>query len=243
MEHENLIDKYLHGTLTEIEKEQFESLLENSLIFSKDVAMIENLKIIAGAEDRQQLRKSMADFESKIDNEPKVFSLLSYKKYLVAASIALILIITGLTLFNSFAANTDLLYAENFEPYKNVVTPIVRGENENSDEFKAFTLYENKNYQEAAVQFGALFTVTQRPYFLLYQGNSLLADNQVEKAIPLLEKHITYKDQLSERGKWYLALAYMKQKRNKDATVLLKELIQNGSFKKSTAEILLKKLD
>ncbi|GAA4111553.1 hypothetical protein GCM10022393_09350 [Aquimarina addita] len=243
MEHEELIDKYLQGTLSEIEKEQFDSLLENSSIFSKNVALIENLKVVAGTEDRVALRKQMAVFESKIDNEPTVFSLLAYKKYIVAASIILLAVIAGLTFFNPFAANTDQLYASNFEPYKNVVTPIVRGDNEDSDEFKAFTLYENKNYKDAAVQFEALFTVTQRSYLLLYQANALLADNQIKKAIPLLEKHLSYNDELSERGRWYLALAYIKEKRNEEAIILLNEIVQNGSFKKGSAEILLKKLN
>ncbi|WP_299258382.1 hypothetical protein [uncultured Aquimarina sp.] len=243
MEREELIDKHLQSELTPAEKDQFNSLLENDASFRKDVELHKNLKVVSGTEDRDQLRKSMAAFEAKIvANETKVIPLFNYKKLLVAASILLIIGIGGITFLNPFAIDTNELYADNFEPYKNVVTPIVRGENDENEEVIAFTSYESKEYELATDQFAKLYETTKRPYFLLYQANSLLASDNVNEAIPLLEQHVSLNDQLSERGKWYLSLAYLKENRKKDAIAILEEMAEKGSFKKSDVEQLLNQL-
>jgi len=244
MEREELIDKYLQSALTPSERDQFNNLLESDTTFRDDVELFKNLQVVTGTEDRDQLRNSIAGFEAKIAaKETKVIPLFNYKKLLVAASILLIIAIGGITLLNPFAVDTNALYADNFEPYKNVVTPIVRGENDDNEEVIAFTSYEDKDYELATDQFGKLYETTKRPYFLLYQANSLLASNKVNDAIPLLEKHIALNDELSVRGKWYLSLAYLKEDRKKEAILLLKEIVAQGNFKKGTAEELLKKLD
>ncbi len=244
MEQEELIDKFLLGTLTPEERDQFNDLQENNISFRNDITLIKDLKIVSGAEDRDNLRESIANFESKISaKETKIIPLIDYKKWIIAASILIIASISGILVFNPFATNTAKLYAENFEPYKNVVSPIVRGGNNDSEETIAFTSYEQKNYEVAADQFESLFSVSKRPYYLLYQANALLAANRAKEAIPILEKHITLKGQLSERGRWYLALAYLKENKKEEAIVTLKEIIHNGIFKKGAATQLLKELN
>lgn len=243
MEREELIDKYLHDSLSPSEKDEFDNLLEKDDVFRNEVEFLKDLNIVSGVEDRKQLRQHMAGFETKINaKETKVVPLFNYKKLLVAASILLVIAIGGITFFNPFAIDTNALYADNFEPYKNVVTPIVRGEHDNNEETIAFTSYESKDYELAASQFEKLYKSTKRPYFLLYQANSLLALEKTSEAIPLLEKHISFKDELSERGTWYLSLAYLKENRKKEAITLLEELVTKGNFKKGTVEQLLEKL-
>jgi len=243
MEREELIDKYLHSELTPTEQEEFDQLLEQDHTFKEDVALLKDLKMASGAEDRAQLRKSMAGFEAKITaKETKVISLFNYKKLLVAASIVFVIAAGSIALLNPFGVDTEALYAKNFEPYKNVVTPIIRGENKDSEEITAFMSYEGKAYEAAANQFGELYKKTKKPYFLLYQGNALLAQNKTQEAIPILKQHIESKDELLERGKWYLALAYLKENRKKEAVALLEAIIQLGKFKKGAATQLLTKL-
>ncbi|AXT57680.1 hypothetical protein J8L88_21600 [Aquimarina sp. MMG015] len=243
MEREELIDKYLQSELTPVEKDQFDNLLENDTTFRKDVEFLKDLNLVAGVEDRDGLRNSLAGFEAKIEaKETKVIPLFNYKKLLVAASILLVVAIGGITFLKPFGVDTNQLYAENFEPYKNVVTPIVRGDEATNEETIAFTSYESKNYELAAEQFGNLFKTTKSAYFLLYQANSLLASNKTQEAIPLLEQHISLGDQLSERGKWYLSLAYLKENRKKEAINLLEEMSKTGSFKKSDVDKLLSQL-
>ena len=243
MEQEELIDKYLRSELTSSEQDQFDTLLKNDPEFKNEVTFLEDLRTVSGVEDRNGLRKSITNFEAKISaNETEVVPLFNYKKLLVAASILLVVAIGGITIFNPFSVNTDTLYAANFEPYKNVVTPIVRGESDDNEEIVAFTSYESKDYESAADQFNKLYQKTQRPYFLLYQANAILASNKVVEAIPLLEKHITLNDELSDRSKWYLSLAYLKENRKEEAIDLLENLSATGSFKKSDVDELLDQL-
>ena len=134
MEREELIDKYLHSQLTAEEQNQFDELLANDISFKEDVDLLSNLKNVAGAEDRDDLRKQMANFEAKIAaNDTKVIPLFSYKKLLVAASILLLVAFSVISVLDPFGVNTEKLYAANFEPYKNVVTPIVRGTADNNE--------------------------------------------------------------------------------------------------------------
>ncbi len=243
MEREELIDKYLHSTLTPSESEQFNSLLKNDNEFREDVELFKNLKVVSGAEDRAELRKNLVNFETKIaTKKTKVVPLFNYKKIMIAASIVLIATIGGITLFNPFGVDADTLYAANFEPYKNVVTPIVRGETNENDEVEAFISYESKDYISAANQFRELYETTKLPYFLLYQANSLLASGNVKEAIPILEQHVALNDELSERGKWYLSLAYIKENKKEEAITLLEEMKEKNSFKTDDVKQLLDKL-
>ncbi len=244
MEREELIDKFIRGTLTQDEKTQFDELHESDLSFKEEVAILTDLAVISGVEDREQLRQHINDFESKITSkETKVIPLFLNKKWLIAASIVLIAVIGGITLLNPPAIDTTALYAANFEPYKNVVTPIIRGETDENEEVTAFTLYEAKEYTKAADQFGHLFTTTKKPYLLLYQANALLAVDQSKEAITILEQHIELNDQLVERSRWYLALAYLKENRKEEATFILNEIVRRGAFKQSDAKKLLEKLN
>ncbi|MDY8136869.1 tetratricopeptide repeat protein [Aquimarina sp. 2201CG5-10] len=244
MEREELIDRHLRGVLTQSEKEDFDNLLKSDADFRNDVEILKNLTIVSGVENRKELKNTLTDFESKITSKgTKVVPLFASSRFwLTAASILLIIAIGTFALLNPFATNTEALFAENFEPYRNVITPIVRGENNDTPEAIAFISYESKNYEKASSQFNELFKNTKRPYFLLYQANSLLASGDTKKAIPLLKQHIELNDQLSTRSKWYLALAYLKDGQKKNAISLLEQIVALESFKKGSAEALLKKL-
>jgi len=242
MEREELIDKFLLGTLSPEEEEQFNKLKEQEVSFRNGIAFIQDLKIVSGVEDRNDLKKNLINFESKI-NEKEISSLSSYKKWAIAASIILVVTLSSILIFNPFAPDTAQLYTENFEPYKNVISTIVRGSNtEEDEEASAFANYEQENYELAADQFSSLFSTTKRPYFLLYQANALLAAGQANEAIAILEQHVLLKGPLSARGKWYLALAYLKENKKTESIMVLGEIVQKGTFKKGAAEQLLNKL-
>lgn len=243
MERETLLDKYVQGTLSPSEQKEFDTLLKEDPDFKTEIELIENIAVISGVEDRSALRKTLQEFESKIEtNTSQVIPLIPYKKWLVAASIILIALIGGIAVFNPFDVNTDTLYASNFEPYKNVVTPIIRGESEESEEIEAFTAYESGDYPLAVTKFEQVYQKTQKSYLLLYQANALLASNRTADAIPLLEKHVTLNDRLSDRGKWYLALAYIKNKQQENAIPILENIVEKKTFKSSDAAKLLKDL-
>lgn len=244
MEQERLIDNYSLDRLTEYEKDKLELLLKEGGDFENETNFIKNLITVTGIEDRTELRKTLTDLEFDIASEDtEVMFLFSIKTWLIIIPTAVIIILTILKLYNPFAPDTEDLYLANFSPYSNVVFQPLQEKNHKDKETVAFSFYENEYYKTAAYQFNTLYNKTQKSYLLLYQANSLMALGNTKDAIPLLEKHQELKDPLLVRGKWYLALAYLKEKREKESIAMLKEIIKDSLFKKGSAEKLLEQLD
>ncbi len=241
MEPNKLIDKYIQGRLTPEEVKQFNTLFEEDPSVEEKIVFLENLSIVTGASDRQQLRAQFSVFETKATNTTNT-SFPTYKKYGILISIILLIGFGAISFFDPFTVDTQKLYNSYFSPYKNVVTPIIREESTNKEEIAAFKHYKNQEYHIAAHKFDSLYQQTQKSYLLLYQANALLAVKDSDCAIPLLEQHITLKDQLSDRSKWYLALAYLKEDRRAESVFLLQELLRRGTFKQKDATTLLRKL-
>ncbi len=243
MKREELIDKYIQGAVTSSEKEDFDHFFTTDVDFKNDVKVIKNLSIVLGAQDRKDLKKVLLNFETKIAaHKTKAIPLFKKKKFFIITSIILLIII-GCYLILSPSANPDVLYVDNFEIYPNITTPIIRGENDRNKEVMAFMAYEEKHYTIASNQFAALYNDTQKSYFLLYQANCLLAINQIETAIPLLEQQIALNDAFKEKSMWYLALAYLKNKNKIKAIAILEKITTDNSFKKEEATVLIKKLN
>ena len=245
MEKEHLIDKYIQGTLNEDERLVLEKLKLDDPDIQKEIDLLSDLKIVTELEDRTDLKNLLKDTETKLtQGETKVIPLFRKSKFWIAAASIVIIAAIGITsLLSPFSPSVDELYAENFEPYKNVVNPSVRSEGNIDAEKQAFITYENKKYSEALKQFKALYEETSKSYFLLYQANCLMALNNMQQAIPLLEKHSNEDTPLAIRSKWYLSLAYLKEGNKEKAKELLTEVISEGGFKSTAATRLLQKLD
>ncbi|RZS99002.1 tetratricopeptide repeat protein [Aquimarina brevivitae] len=245
MDKEQLLDKYVRGTITEEEQILLDELIQINANLKEEIEFRTAVRDVAGLEDRTQLKSVLQATEQKlIGHQTKVIPI--YKKRSFWAAAASLLILFGVSLYmllNPFAVDPEALYAANFEPYKNVVYPMVRSEQQLSDEKKAFSAYENENYTDALQQFETLYQNTSAPYLLLYQANCHMALSDTKKAIPLLEKFITLDSPLLIRGKWYLALAYLKENNKAKSSVLLTEIVADGSYKKTTATKLLEAID
>ena len=245
MEKEHLIDKYVQGTISEDERLVLEKLKLEDPNIQKEIDLLSDLKIVTELEDKTDLKNLLKETEAKLkQGETKVIPLFKKAKFWIAAASIVLVVAIGITsLLNPFSPSLDELYAENFEPYKNVVNPSVRSDEDIDAEKQAFITYENGNYSEALTQFKALYEDTSKSYFLLYQANCFMALSNTKQAIPLLEKHSNEDTPLAIRSKWYLSLAYLKEGNKKKARELLTEVISEGGFKTTAATRLLQKLD
>ena len=232
-----LLEKYLIGKLTEEEELLFNEFLKKDTEKRLEVEFQLNLKKVASHVDEADFRKLI----TKIENQSRQPQIQKNKntKWLVAASITLLL---GLGYFynasQTKATNTEL-FATYFEPYRNVIHPIVRGTMQQDKQSMAFMAYENGDFAKAVLLFNQLYSTTKEPYYLFYKANSLLKLNKTKEAIPLLLQHLKTKDTLTEKTHWYLALAYLKLEDNKKAKQELQKVIDSGSFKKKDAKKLL----
>lgn len=240
MNREELIQAYLHHRLAEDKREEVEEKIASDPTFKEEYEQQVNLNAGFSSLEQARIKTKLQGFENEIKDSGKK---PNFKEWLVAASI---LFIVGLGLTVYFTQNQEsstVLYASYFEPYKNVIAPITRGEKEESQQQTAFMAYEKKEYSQAASAFQSLYSTTQKGFYLLYEANAYMALNQTDKAILLLEKHLAMQDPFVQKTRWYLALAYLKEESTPKAIPLLKKLVQEKEFKAAEAQRILNALD
>ncbi|WP_149274997.1 tetratricopeptide repeat protein [Pareuzebyella sediminis] len=256
MDKETLLEKYLQDKLNEPEWQEFNDLLKSDPDFRAEAEFQMDVRRAITTEEDENFMNILADFETEARvaeqrtasteeqteahrEAPKTKSFP--KKWLVAASIALL---AGLTYFFTAnqTANPHDLFTENFVPYRNVTHPITRGEETNDAKNQAFLAYSKGNYQEALPLFTALYTSAKEPYYLFYKANALIQLNRAEEAIPLLQEHLQTDDSLTDKSTWYLAMAYLQLEDTKKAKEALKKVVEMNTYKAKEAKQLLEEL-
>lgn len=238
MDRDTLIHNYFHQKLSDEEQIALNELLENDPEFKATFELEKDLNAVLIDTGKEHLKEQFVDFENQEYEPQSETSFPSFLKYAIAACV-----IIGLSVFASKyfidTTNTDDLFAENFAAYRNIVLPIERGEGIDTPQEEAFFKYEIKEYAAAIEGFETEFEKTKEPYYLFYMANAYLALGNTKQAIPLLEKHQSFKDDFYEKSQWYLALAYLKEK-NKDKSIeLLEEISTRNGYHHKEAKTLL----
>jgi len=235
---EDLIEKYLLNKLSQEEQFMVEEHLKNDANFKKELDFQTNLKTAIIKEDDDNFRNLISELESKA-NMKNSMPRRSYVTWLAAASVILLL---GFSYFLTLdqKATTDDLFVSYFEPYRNVVQPLVRGNEQQDEKTLAFLAYEKGEYDTAISLFSDLYSTTKEPYYLFYKANALLKLEKANEAVPLLLEHLKTNDTLTEKSTWYLALAYLKLNDKANARITLKKVIADGKYKTTEAQNLLK---
>ena len=217
MKNIDLIDKYFENNLTPKEQLLFNDLLHSDEEFKSEFVFQKDLKKVISITQTENLKSTLQNFEKKINNKSKVLFLP--KKWLVAASIILLVGFGFWFINNSYFPSNEQLYTQNFEPYRNIVQPVVRGESINSIEYKAFVAYENKNYHKAINLYNSVDN-TNADYIQFYKAMCYLSLNKTNEAINLLlpvatsSNKSTSDKNFDELSNWYLGLAYLKNGEN-----------------------------
>lgn len=222
IENLDLIDKYFSNTLSPKEQLLFNELLQNDESFKSEFVFQKDLKKAIAKNEQDHLKKTLQGFERNIENRPKL--MIIPKKWLVAASIILVVGLVSIFVKTSFYPSSEKLYAENFEPYRNIIHPIVRGEITYSIEYSAFLAYENGDFHKAINLFNSIGNQNVA-YIPFYKAMCYLSLNKTVEAIKLLEtlsieSYIHSEipdDKLRFKAEWYLGLAYLKMDENEKA--------------------------
>ncbi|GAB1858219.1 hypothetical protein MHTCC0001_30560 [Flavobacteriaceae bacterium MHTCC 0001] len=237
MTKDKLIDKFFAQTLNDEEQILFDELIVNDKSFLEELNFLKNLKRVAEVEDDNTAKAMVAEFEAEYQSKPSRFN---FKPLLVAASIALLI---GITYFSTPSQiDTEALFNENFEPYRNVVHPIVRSNDQQDLETQAFNYYEKGEYQKALQLFEQLYNKTKTPHYLFYKANALLKLNRPKDAIVELNAHLKTKDTLTEKTHWYLAMAYLKLDDKASAKKNLEQVVLQNTYNVKKAKHLLNTL-
>ncbi|MBV1923034.1 MAG: tetratricopeptide repeat protein [Flavobacteriaceae bacterium] len=235
MNPQDLIEKYISGNLTAEETNEFNRLCEADIAFKEEVKFHENLQKVTAHEDNIAFKETLKTFEKEQKSNKR-----NPRIWWIAASFIGILIITYIFSFQQ--TSHEVLFAENFEPYRNVIQPIVRGEQDETLKTKAFVAYENKEYEKAIQNFSELKVIEKESYPIFYLANSYLALQDSENAISLLQDYINTEGMLKDKAKWYLGLSYLSNEETEKAISIFEEISNSKSYNHEKATSLLAKL-
>lgn len=243
----DFIDKYFSNSLSPKEESEFDDLLHSDDEFKSEVAFAEDVQKVIYKNQRNDLKKVLQNFEQ---DKPTVKLFNISKKWLVAASILIIVSLGSIFVKNSFYPSPEKLFVENYEPYRNIVLPVERGVNSNSIEQSAFVAYENGNYHKAINLFNSVPNNNEQ-YILFYKSMCYLSLNKTNDAISLLkaikESDTTLNSEINfnELANWYLALAYLNtgevREANKQLTLIANDTI--AVYKKEESRKILNYID
>lgn len=236
MDKDVLIQKYLQGTLSKSEELLFEEYRTNDPSFAKGIPFYEELQYAFAKADYEQTKSQLQSFYKE---ERRAV----WKKWSIAATV-LVLIGLGSMFYLNTLNSSEKLYAQYFEPYKNIVQPIVRGDAATTTKVRAFMAYDDGDYAQAIGYFDALLREEPIAIFALYKANAQLQINQTEAAINILTSDIKKTDSIYAEAQWYLALGYLKIEDQRAAKKSLNVLLESDSnFKNKEAQELLKLLE
>jgi len=239
MNKQDLLYLYFSNSLTPEQEDLFQSLLESDAEFKAQFEFESNLKQVVKSQESDVLKAKLKGFEREI-NKPTT-SIFNYRKFAIAASIALLM---GWFGYNSFfGTNYSSLYNSNFSEYPNTVYTITRGDTDNSLEREAFVAYESKDYQAAIDKFESIEDDAKKDYFNFYKAQAYLGLNDTENAQGLFKQVIQDNNQFVAESTWYMALTHLKQKDKDQAKIYLSKLIENFDFNKDKAQALLEEIN
>lgn len=246
MDKELLLHNYFSNQLTAEQLRVFNELLQTDPDFKRQFDFEKDLKQVIRHKETNALKGKLAGFEKDISTGTPVRKLpgTNYRKWAMAASIALLVGLGWLGYQNFIGPDYNNLYEENFQQYPNTVYAITRGEGgDNSLKRKAFVAYETDENIRAIELFEDLKTKQNSEEVIFYLAQSYLKNEQPEEALVLFNEIVSDKGEFVPQALWYAALANLKTDQKEKAVRALQELIADGRYKKEEASILLEKLE
>jgi predicted negative regulator of RcsB-dependent stress response len=250
-------ESYLDGSMSEEERNLFETSLENpdakkefeeygriNSSFArmlqheeKEKDFITNLQKIAKNYSNESAKQ--VDLNETKSNQSNSLSFSKNIKWILSAAAVLLVAFFSYQQYFMHPQSMHDLYASNYTPEE---ISIERGDKNDSLE-KIITLYQAKNYTQA------LEILT--PYSKLHpeQANlkiviaiCKLETNQYADAEKELSAIINLNDAYKEKAQWYLAMLYLKQEQREKCISLL-QTFNEHHFYYSKAKIILKELN
>ena len=225
------IKQYINGQLTGSDLEAFEIYLRENLEFQEEVR---SQMIIHSASNKmrdEELKERMSAIEDQVSTKNSV----NYKVFIRWAAVLLFVTLPIYYFIAESGKSDQDLYMAYFEPYPNVLGPT---RDDNSIAIDGMVDYETEAYNQAANKLSkALAANPQNNAIRLYLGISLMNTGRFDEAITVLEP-IPDNSRFAYQSKWYTSLAYLAQKNNKKAIMLLEELERDGSYSEQAKKLL-----
>ena len=230
------IEAYLSGALNDEMVLQIEDEMRNNPSFAETVEKHRKAHSLVQQYAIGQLKNKV----KRIQEEEVKTKETSIPWMRIAASL-LIVVLAGGYFFIRNVYRTDKLFEDSFKAYPNQFS--VMGSAEKNLFTEGLQHYDKQEYEEAVASFGKIDSDNEYAVpSQLYLGISLLALNQSAEAINTLEKLIKKETAYSDAARWYLALAYLKNGDEENASLLLEDIVKVKGFQSQQAETLLEKI-
>lgn len=237
------IEGYLNGTLTQSEREAFETMLARDPEIAgkvKDlVAIDEGLKAVGMEEFRQDLKQW--EGELKQVHTPAI----GWKRYIAVAAVVTLIVLPAIYLFTIKKPTSEELFLAYYQPYEEMVT--TRGNPTDSLGMllaDGVDAYSRGDYRQCTDLLESY--LEQRPNahrVALYLGIAQMEIDQqqsAEASFQLAQEDPVFRQQ----AQWYQALSYLKFNKSEKARAILQAISENGAhYRHAEAAQLLKELN
>jgi len=233
------IEKYWEGLLRGEELAEFEQKMLEDASFAEEVSLYNEIEKsiaqrISSKDEVKKLRKTL----SKIANETttaeqptKVIKMRSYTKWLVAASVALLV---GLFMFQNDKPTYD-----DYVKHRTMDVTVRGNSNETLETIQK--LFNDKNYELANTQLSRLADYYKdNAEIQLYYGITFLETDQYPMAKTTLEKIANGTSLYKYEANWYLALLALKQNDLDACKVYLERIPKDVDLSKKVNSLLKK---
>jgi TolA-binding protein len=249
------IERYLHQQMSKEEQKSFEETMKTDAALQEEVQLHQEVEDTLKNEEVHAFRSALKEVNTswqkpiekergrRVSGREGMGRRLILRRVVSIAAVLGIGIVAFLYLWNASDANTNDLFTQYYQPYQLIIEERSVPIEEQSELKQALQSYKEKDFAKAAEAFENLAKakpeVTAFPF---YAGLSYLANNNAEKAIPLLENIVDSNDLLfAQQARWYLALSYLQLDDTNKAVSIL-EQIEKGNYQHQQATELLERL-
>lgn len=244
------IDQYINNELSEDELSSFETELTTSLDLAAELDLNMGIEKALQEDDIMGLRAKLENISNEVIKEKRKersFATIPSTRMAIAAiaaSLMLILSITGVISRNNRAESETELYSQYHNTYQ--ATGIFRSGDANLDTklTKALTKFNSQEYETALELFNeVLVKDINNPVGHFYTGMSLQETGKFKKAIASYQTVVKNKDNLFvEQAEWYIGLCYLQTENRKKAYKQFKQIASSQSYYSEKATAVLRKI-
>ena len=240
------IQQYLSGQLEKKSLKEFLTKLEQDPELEKKVEWHQAFQANLKQEGQRALKEEiktiippLATHDNKTEEQPFIFRRPS--RFLIRTIVAAALL-AGVIFFTNWwfqqPSSSEALFASNFEPYEMKIGN--RGEVEAMDLQKAITNYQEKKFDLASKNFDDLSKRDPSiKVYQLYAGCAFLANGETGKALEKF-KELQGDFNFNDQAEWYLGLAYLKEKKLREAIDLFNNIAKNPDHSYHSSALQLK---
>lgn len=224
------IERYYNHSMTEEEKLAFEAKLQQDATFKQEV---EDIKILLFSIESQSLKEKLNEFHEDLPLQMETNTSSSKVRFLnfrnIAAAVVIVMASISFWFFNG--SSNQRLYSNYFKPDPGL--PTTMSTSDNYAFYDAMVNYKQGNYKTAILKWKKLDAKKPNNDTLTYfLGVAHLANDEVEKAMPFLEKSSTNVTSVfANDANYYLGLAFLKKDKKEQAIQSLNKSTTKNSKK------------